>query len=284
MAAINQIRESRREATAGRWRLWISIPIATLGIGRSLVGLAVDRIYALETREWAGEAVGQDIANLIVFTAMLTFGYAAARGSLKAQLAWMGTAVYSAYTFAMYAFDVHFGPLFLLYVAVFGLSAWALGANVASIDVAIVREHFSDPHLVGFAANLLIVVSAAFALLWLSEDIPATIDGSASEALAKSGLPTNPVHVLDLSLLLPACLLAGFLLRRGQAWGYYLVPVFLTAASAIGTGIVTMMIVLDARGQEASLVVAAVIGVLVVVQVATVWRFLQGIATGEAQS
>lgn len=27
---------------------------------------------------------------------------------------WTGTLVYSAYTYAIYAFDVHFGPLFLL--------------------------------------------------------------------------------------------------------------------------------------------------------------------------
>jgi len=277
MAVIIQLRASHREAKAGWWRLWISIAIATLGIGGSLVGLGVDRIYALETREWAGEAVGQDIANLIVFTAMLTFAYAAARGSLKAELVWTGTLVYSAYTYAIYAFDVHFGPLFLLYVAVFGLSAWALGSTIVAADPASLKRRFAAPHLVAFAANLLIVVSAAFALLWLSEDVAATIDGSPSEALAKSGLATNPVHVLDLSLLLPACLFAGFLLRRGQAWGYYLVPVLLTAASAIGTGIVTMMIVLSARGEETSLVVAAVIGALVVVQVGTVWRFLQGI-------
>lgn len=284
MAVINQHRERHHEAQAGRWRLWISVPIATLGVGASLVGLGVDRIYAHETREWAGEAIGQDVANLIVFSGMLIFAFAAVRGSLRAQLAWTGTLVYSAYTYAIYSFDVHFGPLFLVYVAVFGLSAWALGATVATTDAAAVKERFAEPHLVGFAANLLIVVSGAFALLWLVEDIPAMFEGEASDALVKSGLPTNAVHVLDLGLLLPACLLAGLLLRRGAGWGYYLTPMLLTATAAIGTGIVTMMIVLNARGEEVSLVVASAIGALVVVQAGTAWRFLQGVSPGAAES
>ncbi len=291
MAALEQFQANRHDhsdrtstARLSRWWLWLSVPIATLAIGGSLTGIFVDRIYAHETTEWAGEAVGQDITNLMVFPALLAFAYAAAKGSLKAQLAWTGTLIYSAYTYAIYAFDVQFGPLFLLYVAVFGLSVWALGASVASTDPARVKERFAAPHLVGFAAYLLIVVSGAFALLWLGEDIPAMIDGSASDALVKSGLPTNPVHVLDLSLFLPACMLAGLLLRRGRAWGYYLAPVLLTAMAAIGTGIVVLMVVLDARGEDASMVLAAVIGGLVVVLTVTAWRFLQGIAPGNAGS
>lgn len=66
------------------------------------------------------------------------------------------------------------------------------------------KERFAAPHLVGFAAYLLVVVSGGFALLWLSEDVPAIIDGSASHALSTSGLLTNPVHVLDLGLFLLA--------------------------------------------------------------------------------
>jgi hypothetical protein len=286
MAALDQFQGSRQDtfhstsaARLSRWWLWFSVPIATLAIGGSLAGIFVDRIYANETTEWAGQAVGQDIANLVVFPALLVFAYAAARGSLKAHLAWTGTLVYSAYTYTIYAFDVHFGPLFLLDVAVFGLSVWALGASLASTDPTPVKERFAAAHLVDFAAYLLIGVSGGFALLWLSEDVPAIIGGSASDALTESGLLTNPVHVLDLSLFLPACMLAGLLLRRGRAWGYYLAPVLLTAMASIGIGIVVLMVVLDARGEDSSLTLAALIGGLVVVQAVTAWRFLQGIAT-----
>jgi hypothetical protein len=288
MTTLDPRQASRRDTShptstaPSRWWLWFSVPIATLAIGGSLVGIFADRIYANETTEWRGEAVGQDLTNLLVFSALLLFAYAAARGSLKAYLAWTGTLVYSAYTYTIYAFDVQFGPLFLLYVAVLGLSVWALGASVASTDPARVKERFAAPHQVGFAAYLLIVVSGVFALLWLSEDVPAIINGSASDALTKTGLPTNPVHVLDLALFLPACILAGLLLRRERAWGYYLAPVLLTAMASIGTGIVTLMIVLNARGEDASLAPAAVIGGLVVVLTVTAWRFLQRIAPGSS--
>jgi hypothetical protein len=283
MAALDQFRQRRHSAwlgasTARQWWLWFSVPIAILAIGGSLAGILVNRVYVHETTEWAGEAIGQDIANLVVFPALLVFAYHAAKGSLKARLAWTGTLVYSAYTYAIYAFDVHFGPLFLLYVAVFGLSVWALGGSVATTDPVGVKERFAAPNLVGFTAYLLVSVSAGFALLWLSEDIPAVINGSTSDALSKSGLLTNPVHVLDLGLFLPACMLAGLLLRRGRAWGYYLAPVLLTAMASIGTGIAVMMVVLDVRGEDGSLMLAALIGGLVVVLTVTAWRFLQGIA------
>lgn len=265
-----------------RWWLWLSVPIATLAIGGSLTGIFVDRIYANETDVWAGEAVGQDIANLVVFPVMLALAYAAARGSTRALLAWIGTLVYAAYTYAIYAFAVHFGPLFLLDVAVFGLTVWALVGSLASVDPERVKARFNTPHLLGFVAWFLIVVAAVFALLWLIQDVPEMVAGTTPDSLEEYGLLTNPVHVLDLALFLPAAMLAGVLLRRGQAWGYVLAPVVLTAMASISAGIVSLTIVLSSRGEDASLVVAAVVGALGVVQVAAAWRFLQGLTAQRA--
>src|SRR3954447_2079294 len=101
------------------WWLWFSVPIVILGSTTSVAGIVVDAVYARETPTWRAEAVGQDIANLVILPALLALAYGAARGSVAAYLAWLGTVVYTAYAFAIYVFAVHFGPLFLLYVAVF---------------------------------------------------------------------------------------------------------------------------------------------------------------------
>lgn len=259
------------------WWLWFTVPIAVLALAGSLTGILVDRVYAQETHEWAAEGVGQDVANLLMFPLLLVFGAVAARGSLKARLAWTGMLVYAAYTYAIYVFEVHFGPLFLLDVAVFGLSVWALGGSLAALDVDRARERLGHQSATGLAQVLLLGVSGAFALLWLGQDVPAIVSGTTPDALVVSGLSTNPVHVLDLSLFLPASVLTGLLLRRGRPWGHLLAPVILSAMAAISAGIVSLSIVLAARGEDASLVVAAVIGASGVLQAVTAWQLLRSV-------
>lgn len=262
------------------WWLWLSAPIALLGISASLAGLLADRIYRHETASWETQAVGQDIANLLVLSLLLVLGYAAANGSAQALLAWTGLVVATAYTYAIYAFSIHFGPLFLVYVAVLGLSVWAAIGSLSGIDPGRVRALVREPRLVGFVSGFLVVVAGAFALLWVSQDLPAMVGGTPSEELRDAGLPTNPVHVLDLALFLPASALAGVLLRRGHAWGLVLAPAMLSAMAAISAGIVALSVVDATRGHESSLGVAAVIGTVGLVQVVSCWGFLRGVEDG----
>jgi hypothetical protein len=285
MTRIDQFRMHRHQSSTAParavrtpWWLMLSVPIAALAITGSLAGIFVDRIYANETTNWEAQATGQDIANLVVLSAMLLLGCAAARGSVRALLAWAGTLVYTAYAYVIYAFAVHFGPLFLIYVAVLGLALWSLVGCLAGIDPERVRAAVTTRHLAGFASTFLIVVAIGFALLWLSLDLSAMVAGEPSEELRETGLLTNPVHVLDLAFFLPASVLAGILLRRRRAWGYCLVPIVLSAMAGISLGIVTLTAVYAAQGEDASPVVAAVIGLLGVVQALTCWRLLQGIA------
>jgi len=122
------------------------------------------------------------------------------------------------------------------------------------------------------------VLAGGFALLWLSQDVPAMIDGTASRELRDAGLLTNPVHVLDLALFLPASGLAGVLLRRGRDWGHTLAPVVLTAMAGISLGIVMLTVVNLARDLEASPVVAVVIGLVGCVQAVACWLLLRGMS------
>jgi hypothetical protein len=135
-----------------------------------------------------------------------------------------------------------------------------------------------DP--IRFTSTFLIVVAAAFALLWLSQDVPAIISGRTPEDLIETGLFTNPVHVLDLGLFLPACVFAGVALRRRRAVGYYLAPMLLCAMAAIGAGVVSLMVVLALRGQDGSFAIAVGIGALSVVELLVLWRFLRGVLPG----
>ena len=116
---------------------------------------------------------------------------------------------YSAYTYAVYAFATHFRPLFLLHVAILGLSVYVLIGSLTSIDAARVKAAFGKTTPVrqtAWALNALVLI---FCALWLSSDIPATVRNVPSKELRDSGVPTNPVHVLDLALFIPALAVAG---------------------------------------------------------------------------
>jgi hypothetical protein len=254
--------------------LWLSLPITVLALVGSLAGIFVGDIYAAETADWAGQAVGQDIANLLLYPLLLGLAYRAARGSLRAYLAWTGLLAYSAYTYAIYAFSIHFGPLFLLYVAVLGLSVYALIGSLTSIDAERVKNSFAPATPVKQTAWVINTLVLVFFTLWLSADIPATIRNAPAQELRDSGLLTNPVHVLDLSLFLPAMALAGTFLLGKRALGFVLAPVVLVAGIGIAVGVVSLSVVLSHRGQS-SIAVAPFMALLALVELLVLYRLLR---------
>lgn len=261
--------------TPVRRLLWLSLPIAAGGIVASLAGLLVANAYGSETVNWATQGRGQDAVNLVVYPAMLALGLAAARGSLPAFLGWLGLIAYSAYSYLLYAGWVHFGPLFLVYVATFGLSTYALIAGLAVMDPVRVQRTFdaSAPHRgVGV---VLTVLGGLFAVLWLSEILPATLSGTVPPTLRDAGLATNPVWVLDLAIVLPAMLLAGSSLRRDRPLGYLLAVPLLIFGIAMGAAIVAMFVALAWAGEPVTAPPAVMIAVVVGVQVLAALRMLR---------
>ena len=262
------------DTTAPRW-LWLSLPIVVLAMGASITSLAVDGIYAQETENWAAQAVGQDVANLVAYATMAVLALLASRGSLSAYLGWLGTLVYSAYTYTIYAFSIQLGPLFLVYVTVLGLSVYALVGGMSSLEPDRVRAAFSERTPTTVTGGLLVAIGASFYLLWLSEAVPAMLADGTPELLREVGLPTNPVHVLDMGLLLPAALLAGVLLIKRRPWGYLLAPAILSGITLLGVGIIAVVAVAVFRDITTGWGVAVGIGALVVVQLVVLGRFLE---------
>jgi hypothetical protein len=257
-----------------RWWISLSVPIALLATVASVAGIIHPDAYARESANWAGQAVGQDIANLIAYAALLVLAAMSARGSLRAYLAWLGVLGYSVYTYAIYAFALHFGGLFLAYVAVLGLSIYALIGALSAIDARQVRAAFGPRVARRSTALALIVIGSLFSTLWLAEIVPATLAGSVPPSLVQAGLASNPVYVLDLALLLPASILGGVLLLRGRPWGYVLAPLLLGILVLLSVGIVAAFAVLAARGEVVPVPVAFFVAVLAVIQLAVLVRFL----------
>ena len=62
------------------------------------------------------------------------------RGSTRASLVTLGLLIYVVYSYILYAFFIHFGSWFLVYVAVLGLSTYALFGSVLGMNLDEVSE------------------------------------------------------------------------------------------------------------------------------------------------
>jgi hypothetical protein len=230
------------------------------------MALSSERIYAGLTAAFLPQALAQDIANLAVASpALLALAALALRGSLRAYLLWLGVLAFTVYNYVIYAFSVPFGPLFLLWVAVLGLSVYSLIGGLSAVDHRMVKARFTNRRAVQVVAWVLVVTAVLFALLWLSEDLPALLAGRTPQSLIDVGLPANPVHILDLGFFLPAAIATGLMLLKERPLAYTLASPLLVFLVLTGIPILITPAVQSARGEPAGWGVVAPIGTLTVV-------------------
>ena len=259
--------EEYNDAVPGsRLWLWMSILAAILAIGGNVVALSVDSIYASLTPSFLPQALAQDIASLaIVSPAWLILAALALGGSLRAHLLWLGVLTFTIYNYVIYTFSVPFGPLLPVWIAVFGLSLYALIGGVVSTNHRIVQQAYTSVRAARATGWLLIITGVLFAILWLSEDIPAWLAGKAPQSLIGMGIPTNPVHILDLAFFLPALWIIGIFLLMKKPLGYTLAPAFIVFIILTGMPILITPFVQVRLGELPGWAVMAPIGTLVAI-------------------
>jgi hypothetical protein len=243
--------------------LWFTPAIALLVIIASSAGLFIKSIYARETLSWTVQAYGQDIANLVAAAALLVAVYFVSKGSIKAFLVWVGILLSLLYPYVIYAFDVHFNSLFLVYVALVGLIFYTLISSI--LHLRLNETYFASNNRARLVSGFLMLVAILFYLLWLSEDIPALLTGRIPQTVLENGLLTNPVHVLDIGLYLPAMIITSVLLWRRKLLGYLLALPMLVFNILTGIGILATFLVMGGQGMAVSLGVELFIAAIVLV-------------------
>jgi hypothetical protein len=263
--------------TTPRIWLWLTGPIAVLVAIAAGVGFFSYDIYR-DAPINAAQAVGQDLITLVVaLPALVISAILALRGSRRAHLVWLGALGYLVYTYTSYALALRFNSLFLVYVALLGLSLYALIGGLATTDFAGRKAHFSRATPVKAVSIFLGVVALLFYFKWLSEDVPALLAGGVPQGVIDGEAPTDVVHVLDMAWILPANVLTAIWLWRGQPLGYVLAGTLLSFLSLLVLAIMSMIVFQILYGVAKAVGIAVVFGVVFAISLGMVVWYLRGL-------
>jgi len=257
--------------------LWSSAFISILIAMTSLLGISFEGTYSRETKAWAVQAVGQDYANLLVVIILIASTYFLSRDSLRAYLVWLGAYIYIIYVFAIYAFAVHFNFLFLIYVLILGASFFTLVGGLKAVDTVSIAAALRKNSRSRMVSALLMFIAVMFSDLWLSEIVPFLQSNEVPPVLIELGLPTNPVHVLDLAFILPGTIIVSALLWKREALGLLLAVPLLVFMATMGAGIIAMFVLSASNGGPSVLPAGLTIGTIMILSTYFSYLFLKEI-------
>ena len=202
----------------------------------SLAGLSMRDLYG--ATPLAPAMRGQDLLTLLILPVLAAAVAGARRQSPRATVVWLGLVGYLLYTYTGAAFAYRFNRLFLVYVALFGLSALALGAGALGIDVA--RLHRRLDAAPRGALAVFLTATALLLLAELGQIVPALITGTTPALIARSDGAGNFVYVLDLGVVVPLALVAAAGLRRRAPWADVLGGCLAIKAATMGLALMAM--------------------------------------------
>jgi hypothetical protein len=268
----------RTSISPPRWQVGSTVAILALSAVATLVGLLRAGHYR-DAAVTLPQLYGQDVVTLGFGVPLLAVGlWYAAAGSLRGYVVWLGALAYMLYTWASYALMLYFNELFLVYVALFGLSLFTFVGGVLRLNPRAVKDRLAGRLPVRTTSGYLAAISLFFAAAWLSEVVPATLRGAAPESVRLAAIPTNVIHVLDLAVLLPAALLTAVWLWQRRDWGYVLAGVLLVKFTTLGLAVLAMAAWMRQAGQGGELGEVVLFGVVSAVSLAFSVAYLRAMA------
>jgi hypothetical protein len=170
-------------------------------------------------------AASQDIMTLAVASGALALVPRLRRGPTRGWAVWLGLMGYLVYAYGLYAFERTYNPVFLCYIAVLGLSLWAiLTAFAGRAPLALLPADAERPPPRRVTAVYLGLMVVMFAGLWLAILLP-----SMASRVPPDG---NAIFVQDLAFVLPLLAVTARLLWLGRPMGDLLaVPVLVKMAT-----------------------------------------------------
>jgi hypothetical protein len=174
----------------------------------------------------AVQGLAQDAFTLAIGLPFLLLTLAWARGGSRAgHLALTGAVGYVFVQYTMYLGMGSYNELFLLWVALAGLSLQALVRLLLAFPASEFVVSGDSPRARKYVGGFLLVNATLITLLWLSVIVPPLIAGTLYPA-GLAHLTTMIVQGFDLAFFLPPSVLAGWWYLRKDPRGDLLAPVY----------------------------------------------------------
>lgn len=197
--------------------------------------------YSHDTIFSAGAIQGADAVALFVGLPLLAVAFLLyRRGSLRGGFLLASVLAYYFYYAASLGLVVAYNNLYLVYLALFSASFFALVLALTAIDLSSLPACFSPRLPRRGLAIFMLVVGTGVAFIWLSDVINALITNGVPEALeSHTALVT---YTLDVGIIAPTCLLAGILILRRAPLGYLLTGLLTIMLGLIGAMVIAQTV------------------------------------------
>ena len=232
-------------------------------------------LYYWDTVSSTAQMQANDLMTLILGLPLLAISFwLTLRGSLRGRFLLAGTLGFILYTYITMAFGAQYNALFLVYVALFSLSLFAFVLVMMSFDIEGLPAHFSENLPRGWIAGLLFFAAAFLSLAWLGR-VASTFVPDAIPALENT--TSMFIQVMDLSIIVPVCILSGILLLRCHPWGYLLASVGLMKFLTMGAAVSLMALNMARVGVPVSIVELTVFPMIALANLFMVTQLLSNI-------
>lgn len=161
----------------------------------------------------------QDFTILAIFVPLLLFSiWLTAQSHFRGVLLWIGTVGYLSYVYCGYSFGGVSEELFVLHIAITGLSFYLLFNKLATIDPEAIRLRFTPVTSLRVTSLFMMGIAVLTEILWFQEALPFFRTLLKIDYLKLSNFLA--IQVLDSVFLGPLSFLAGFWLFFHKARGY----------------------------------------------------------------
>lgn len=218
----------------------LSLIIAAMALLASAGGLFIDGIYrdnAFVTAAWRGN----DLVTLVVALPLLVGSLLRSRaGSERAQVVWVAILGYMAYNYIFYLYGAAFNSFFLLYVALFSMSVFALIVALSRLDVAAIAGRFGARTPVRLIGGFMLFFAIPWGAMEVTRALSFLFTGEVPADIIMTGHPTGVVYATDLALLVPSMVLGAILLWKRRVWGYMLAAMLMIKGTTYALALVAM--------------------------------------------
>lgn len=221
---------------------WITWMLAVVATATGLFAKDIYRDNVFVQTAWQAN----DWLTLLTVLPLMLF-VLLTKKTIRVHLLWAGLLGYLIYNYAFYLFGAAFNKAFLVYVGIVAGAVWAMVDLLRKLPVQQLRS-FSIYNR--WIASYLFLIAAMLFAIEVPPSIGFSFTGLLPAIVVKSGHPTSIVYALDLTMIFPALLVAGYWLWQRKPWGYVLAAILLFKSAAYGLVLCSGTVLLMLRGVD----------------------------------